>query len=159
MNDKISTKLIYGGNQYYIRQLSCVSDICLYKFSVNSFEFRYKMFFVLNFSGSELRVERYGSIPRKKWNGKYKKIFGIFKVKQYEKVPEYDKAINHHKLFTFDNYCKKFGVKLKDFNHEFMKWMAQELNIMDDYNYLIEQYDYCMEAISKYFNYMEKLES
>ena len=110
-----------------------------------------KLGFKFNFSGSELKVERKIFIPHYQWNGTYSKFLWFFKVKNEVDVPAYEKAKVSSSIFTSENYINRYGKEYKDFNKEYMKWVCEELDIEKDYEWVMEQYEFCKKAINEYF--------
>lgn len=144
-------KLTYNGEHFYINKMSSYTDLYLIRESIDFDQIVCRLGFKINFSGSEMKVERSIVIPHYQWNGTYSKFLWFFKVKNYVIVPAYEKAKNASNIFTFKNYINRYGKEHEDFNEDFMKWVAEELDIEKDYNWVMEQYRFCKKTINEYF--------
>lgn len=144
-------KLIYEGEYFYIDKLSSYTDLYLKREFMDFNQIICKLGFKFNFSGSELKVERKIIIPHYQWNGTYSKFLWFFKVKNDVIVSAYEKAKNSINIFTSENYINRYGKNYKDFNEDFMKWIAEELDIEKDYDWVMEQYRFCKKTINEYF--------
>lgn len=144
-------QLIYEGEHFYIDKLSSYTDLYLIRESIEFDQIVCRLGFKINFSGSEMKVEKSIVIPHYQWNGTYSKFLWFFKVKNEVIVPAYEKAKNASNIFTSKNYINRYGKEYKDFNEDFMKWVAEELDIEKDYDWVMEQYRYCKKTINEYF--------
>ena len=145
--------LFYNGETFFIDKLSSFTDLYLIKEYSNFDQITCKLGFKINFSGSVMKVEREIIIPHYKWDGTYSKFLCFFKMKNMIKVPAYEKAINSNQIFTYENYKNKFGKDFEDFNKEFMKWVAEELDIKNEYDWIMEQYTFIKKSINEHFNW------
>lgn len=144
-------ELIYEGEHFYIDKFSSYTDLYLKREFMDFNHIICKLGFKFNFSGSELKVERKIFIPHYQWNGTYSKFLWFFKVKNEAEVPAYEKAKISNNFFTTENYINRYGKKYEDWNKEFMKWVAEELDIEKDYEWVMEQYEFCKKSINEYF--------
>lgn len=145
--------LFYNGETFFIDKLSSFTNLYLIKEFANFDRLICKLGFKINFSGSVMKVEREIIIPHYKWNGTYSKFLWFFKVKNIVKVSAYEKAMNGYQLFSEENYKNKFGKSYENYNKEFMKWVAEELDIVKDYDWIIEQYIFVKKSINEHFNW------
>ena len=152
-------KLIYNGEHFYINKISSYTDLYLIRESIEFNQIVCRLGFKINFSGSEMKVERRIVIPHYQWNGTYSKFLLFFKVKNDVIVPAYEKASNSINIFTTENYINRYGKKYKDFNKEYMKWICEELDIEKDYEWIMEQYEFCKKTINEYFKIKKDVEN
>jgi hypothetical protein len=144
-------KLTYEGEHFYINKISSYTDLYLIRESIEFDQIVCRLGFKINFSGSEMKVERRIVIPHYQWNGTYSKFLWFFKVKNDVIVPAYEKAKESPRIFSLENYINKYGKEYKDFNKEYMKWVCGELDIEKDYEWVMEQYEFCKKTINDYF--------
>jgi hypothetical protein len=142
--------LFYNNEYFYINKISSYTDIYLIKKEITYDNIKCVYGFKIIFSGSELKVEKTVNIPRLIWNGTYKKFLGLFKVKSYEQNPAYHKAINSYQFFNHENYVKKFNKNVQDINHDYVNWIADELNLQQEYKWIIKEYDFLHNIIKEY---------